>query len=112
MLTWNDVTGIQWDGKFFALDRDDAYQIALINGQAYYVGETALGASYLRGKQYGIYESNSKRQGTQILVGYNNEGYSSGVYYFRYPAGGAPRTGFSHGVDDPYAVVVSLAPHR
>jgi hypothetical protein len=107
--TWRYVSGIQWDGKFFALDEYYVYQIALMNGQAYYVGETELDADYVGNGQYGIYDPNPKRQGTQLLAGYNDESYGSGAYYFPYPAGGQPDASFSHGVDKPHAVTVSLA---
>jgi hypothetical protein len=104
---WYYVSGIQWDGKFFALDDDGIYRIALIHGQAYYVGETAFNARYLTGRAYGIYDPNPKEQGTQVLVGYAQD-YSSGVDYFSYPGGGSSQGSFSHGVDDPYDIVISL----
>jgi hypothetical protein len=85
------------------------YQIALIHGQAYYVGATQLGASYIGNSAYGIYDPNPNRQGTQILAAYDNESYSSAVEYFPYPAGGNSDGSFSQGVDLPYAIVVSLA---
>jgi hypothetical protein len=105
---WEYVNGIQWDGKFFALDRYGIYQIALMHAQAYYVGQTQFNARYLSGVAYAIYDPNPKEQGTQVLVGYNQESYTSGVDYFPYPGGGSPTGSFSHGVDDPYAIVISL----
>ena len=39
---WSNVTGIQWDGKFFAVDHTGVYHISLIHGQAYNLGETSL----------------------------------------------------------------------
>lgn len=107
---WYYISGIQWDGKFLALDRGDGvYQIALFNGQAYYVGETQLDERYVSGAAYGIYDPNPKQQGTQILVGYNDESYGSGVYYFSYPSGGSSNGSFSHGVDNPRAIAISPA---
>ncbi|MGA8574291.1 MAG: hypothetical protein WB609_01225 [Candidatus Cybelea sp.] len=108
--SWYYVSGIQWDGKFLALDRGDGvYQIALFNGQAYYVGETSLDERYVSGAAYGIYDPNPKQQGTRILVGYKDESYGSGVYYFPYPGGGSSNGSFSHGVDNPRAIAISLA---
>ena len=107
---WYYVSGIQWDGKFFALDRNGIYRIALINGQAYYVGETTFASGDLSSQQYGMYDPNSNEQATQVLIGYNTElDYSSGVLYFAYPDGGSSTGSFTHGVDDPYGVVISLA---
>jgi hypothetical protein len=101
-----EVSGIQWDGMFFVLDEpEDAFQIALMNGQAYYVGETAVAG----GGQYAIYDPNPARQGTQILVGYAGTASSTGgVYYFPYPASGQSDNHFTHGVYKPFDVVVSL----
>lgn len=105
---WYGVTGIQWDGQFFALDSNDVvYQVALIHGQAYYVGETQLGASYIKSQEYGIYVPNPNRQGTQVLAGYDDS-YSSAVYYFPYPAGGGSDGSLTQGVDSAYSIVVSL----
>lgn len=102
------VSGMQWDGKFFALDYYGIYRIALIHGQAYYVGETSFNSRYINNKTYAIYDPNPQKQGTQVLVGYDLESYSSGVDYIPYPAGGSADGSFSHGVDLPNGIVVSL----
>jgi hypothetical protein len=109
--TWYGVTGIQWDGEFLVLDDggNGVYQIALIHGQAYWVNQTLLTDRYIGGAEYGIYDPNPKHQGTEILAGYIDESYSSGVYYFPYPGGGSSTGSFSHGVDDPFAIAISLA---
>jgi hypothetical protein len=107
---WYSINDIQWDGKFFVLDSyETAYQIALIHAQAYYIGETQLGAPYLENTEYAIYDPNPKQQGTQLLVGYNDQSYGSGVDYFPYPAGGQPDASFTHGVYIPHGVTISLA---
>jgi hypothetical protein len=107
--SWHwEVSGIQWDGMFFVFDEPAAaYQIALINGQAYYVGETVLNAD---GEgQYAVYDPNPEHRGTQILLGYTG-GYSGtgGVEYYPYPGGGSSDKHFTHGVYKPFGVVVSL----
>jgi hypothetical protein len=77
----------------------------LMNGQAYYVGETAVAGD----GQYAIYDPNPARQGTQILVGYAGTTSSTGgVYYFPYPGSGQSDNHFTHGVYKPSGVVVSL----
>jgi hypothetical protein len=102
------VSGIQWDGMFFVLDEPQgAYQIALLDDQAYYVGETP----FARGGQgqYAVYEPDPKHRGTQILVGSAATSSSAGsVGYLPYPGGGQPDQSFTHGVYNPFGIVVSL----
>jgi hypothetical protein len=103
---WYSVTGIQWDGQFFALDDESVYRIALLNGQAYYVGETELYGSGVGYGQYGIYQPNPDQQGTEIFAGASATGISA-VDYYPYPGGGQPSGEFTHGVVMPYATVIS-----
>jgi hypothetical protein len=108
---WFGISGIQWDGQFFALDDggDGVYQVALIHGQPYWVSQTQFDNRYAGSAEYGIYDPNPKRQGKEILVGFNDESYSSGVDYYPYPAGGESGPTFTHGIDDPFAISISLA---
>ncbi|HEX3368644.1 MAG TPA: hypothetical protein VHS56_03630, partial [Candidatus Cybelea sp.] len=104
--TWDYISAIQWDGKFFVLDYGQTiYWVLLIHGQAYYVGDTEL---YHGSGQFGFYRQKGASQAT-VVVGPADSESSSSVYYWNYPAGGQPVTEISHGVDQPVAVVVSLA---
>ena len=100
---WYDVTGIQWDGKYFVLDEGDAYRISLMHGQAYYVGYTSLDPT---GGPYWIYDNTPGQQGTQLVEGVSGRSYSS-VDMFHYPAGGQPVNEVTHAIDRPTGVVVS-----
>jgi hypothetical protein len=103
---WGYVQGIQWDGKYFAIDDYYIYRIALIHGQAYYVGETELDAAGSNGP-YWIYNNKPGTQGTQVVGGVNGD-EDSVVNYWHYPSGGEPIFGLSHGIDNPFGVTVSL----
>jgi hypothetical protein len=95
------VGGVQWDGKYFALDDYSIYRVSLIHGQVYYVGTTALDSGGY--SPYWIYNNNPSGQGTQV-VGSNG----SSVNYWQYPAGAEPIYSLTHGVDHPFAVTISL----
>jgi hypothetical protein len=99
------------DGQFFALDDrgSGAYQVALIHGQPFWVNQTQFDNPYVASAQYAIYEPNPKRRGKEILVGFNDESYNSGVDYYPYPDGGESGPTFTHGLDGPFAVTISLA---
>lgn len=100
------VTGIQWDGKFFAVDDYYVYRVALLHGQAYYVGSTSLtDATYA---PYAIYNKAPGSQGTEMVGGVYTDSNTSFVYYWYYPAGGDPYYSFSHGLDHPFGVAISL----
>ncbi len=106
---WNDVQGIQWDGKYFVLDEySELYRVSLIKGQAYYIGDTYV--SKPGNGPYWIYNANPKKQGTQVVAGAGS-GSSGEVYYWDYPAGGDPIHYVSHGVDEPFGVTISLKNH-
>lgn len=104
--TWGTVGGVQWDGKYFAIDEYDVYRLALIHGQVYYVGMTSLEGADLIGP-FWIYNNNPSGQGTQVVGGFSGD-EGSGVAYWHYPAGGEPIYDLSHGLDDPVGVAVSL----
>lgn len=107
---WYDVEGIQWDGKYFVLDSYDIYRIALLHGQAYYVGETDVGSRDENPSgPYWIYNAKASGQGTQVVGGENGEEYGSEVDYWDYPAGGEyPIEELTHGIDRPFGVTISL----
>lgn len=103
---WQQVQGLQWDGKYFVIDDyDELFRVALLKGQAYYVGVTYLDIE--RPALYWIYNNSKDQQGTQI-VGASDNGAYSGVAYFKYPAGGDSIDFISHGIDTPYGITVSL----
>lgn len=106
---WREVQGLQWDGKYFVIDDyDELFRVALLKGQAYYVGATYLN---IDGPElYWIYNNTKAQQGTQIVGASDNNSYS-GVAYFKYPAGGDSIYFISHGIDAPYGVTVSLKKH-
>ncbi|HYL26616.1 MAG TPA: hypothetical protein VEW74_02210 [Candidatus Nitrosotalea sp.] len=104
---WGYVTGIQWDGKYFAIDAYNIYRISLIHGQAYYVGSSQLGS----GDPFWIYNNTPGQQGTQVVGGVNGNS-GSRVDYWHYPAGGSPIYSLSHGVDKPFGVTISLKAQR
>lgn len=101
---WGDVIGIQWDGKYFVIDDYYLIRIALIHGQAYYVGETNV---YGGASAYWIYDNKPGQQGTQVVGGSYSRSYSF-VNYWHYPSGGNPYYQLTHGVDRPVGVTVSL----
>jgi hypothetical protein len=106
---WFGIYGLQWDGMYFVLDQSQAvFQIALMNGQAYYVGETELDGNGTG--QYAIYDPNPTHRGTQLLTSYYgiDSSYTGAVSYFPYPAGGQSDKSFAHGVYNPYGIVISL----
>jgi hypothetical protein len=101
---WRSVSGIQWDGKYFVVDEYYLIRIALIHGQAYYVGETQISGG---GYPIWIYDNKPGQQGSQAVGGYSNSNYSF-VDYYHYPSGGSPYYQLSHGVDRPTGLTVSL----
>ncbi len=106
---WSEVQGLQWDGKYFVIDGyNELFRVALLKGQAYYVGATYLDID--RPELYWVYNNTKDQQGTQI-VGASDNGSYSGVAYFNYPAGGDSIYYISHGIDAPYGVTVSLKKH-
>ena len=54
---WSNVTGIQWDGKFFAIDHTAVYRFSLIHGQAYNVGQTSLSFGGAAERAFWIYNN-------------------------------------------------------
>lgn len=100
--SWKAVAGIQWDGKYWAIDQAQGlYRITIINGQAYYVGSTGL-QCYCATGPYWIYNNHPAQQGTQVVGAAGSE-----VDYWDYPSGYS-LYGIYHGIDQPFAVTVSL----
>jgi hypothetical protein len=106
---WSGVEGIQWDGKYFAIDQGERiYRENLIHGQAYYVGVSELYYSdeYNYGP-YAFYIGTPGSQATQAVEGlYWNGG--SAVGYWSYPAGGDGNRQITHAIDKPFGVAISL----
>lgn len=101
---WTYVYGIQWDGKYFVIDNYYLNRVALIHGEAYYVGTTNIyGGSF----PIWIYDNKPGQQGAQAVGGSYSHSYSN-VSYWHYPAGGNPYYKLSHGVDQPLGITVSL----
>lgn len=103
---WEDVQGLQWDGRYFVIDFYDLFRIAIQSGQAYFIGETGITESQVWGP-YWIYNSNPKKQGTQFVGASHNTGYPA-VEYFNYPAGGDSIASVSKDVSSPAGLAVSL----
>ena len=102
---WGGIAGIQWDGKYFALDAYYIYRISLIHGQAYYVGYTQLDSA--SNGPYWFYNNQPGAQATQVVGGLRGNS-SNYVNIWHYPAGGEPIAEISHGVDRPFGVTISL----
>lgn len=105
--TWENVTGLQWDGKYFVIDFYNLYRVRVINAQAYYVGETGLTEPDVYGPFWIYNDKPNKKQGTQVVGAFNGDRYS-GVEYWNYPAGGDSVSSISKGITEPFAVTVSL----
>jgi hypothetical protein len=101
--TWQDVNGIQWDGRYWVVDAYYLYRVSVADGQGYYVGETQLQTfSGLPGPVW-IYNIHPKEQGTQVVGP-----YEGGIDYWNYPSGGDAIAEISKGIDKPVAETVSL----
>jgi WD40 repeat protein len=111
---WGGVYGVAWDGKYFTISNGGIYRIALLHGQAYYVGETEL--QYPEEEEphgpYSFYIPGEKGQAAQVLVGTVSEESSDYALMWAYPAGGQLSGEISHGIDNPYSVTVSYQKHR
>jgi hypothetical protein len=104
--TWESVTGLQWDGRYFVIDDYELYRVSVIEAQAYYEGQTDLYELDAYGPFWIYNDKPNKRQGTQVVGAYNGSS-SGGVYYWNYPAGG-DAVGYISGITQPFAVTVSL----
>lgn len=106
--TWEDITGIQWDGRYWVLDDYGLYRVAMNNGQGYYVGETSFQGDYAGTLgPFWIYSVSPKKQGTQAVGVYDSDEYAD-VQYWNYPAGGEAVASISYNLSGPVAVTVSL----
>jgi hypothetical protein len=104
---WDYVVGLEWDGKYFGIDRGDIYQISVIHGQAYYVATTELTGTGDAQGPIAIYNDKPGEQGTQAVGGGANDD-GSFVDYWHYPSGGNDIYDITHGVDRPTGVAISL----
>ena len=104
---WEDIDGIQWDGRYWVIDDYELYRVSVANGQGYYVGATDLEDEGGQPGPFWIYNIHPKKQGTQVVGVYDDFG-SSSVEYWNYPAGGDAIAEISKGIDEPVAVTVSL----
>ncbi|HEY6484790.1 MAG TPA: hypothetical protein VIX83_00205 [Candidatus Cybelea sp.] len=102
--SWRDVTGLQWDGRYYVIDDYDLYRVSIANGLGYYIGATGTEEEDVYGA-YALYNADPKKQATQY-VGTSNDGKYSSVYFFNYPAGGDPVTYLAN--VSPSALAVSL----
>lgn len=104
---WGNIFGVQWDGRYFAIDDFNIYRFSLIHGQAYYVGETLLtyNGQFPIGP-YAFYMQTKGSEATEVFGGAVGDGNTS-VNVWNYPAGGSQVGSITHGVDDPYAEAVS-----
>lgn len=105
---WYNVTGIQWDGKFFIIDfdEDQLYLYSVFKGQAFYAGYVYIDACCSGVSAIWVYNADPSQQGTQLVAAVG-EGQGS-VYYWHYPSGGEPYATISHGIDAPVGVTISL----
>jgi hypothetical protein len=108
--SWGGVEGVQWDGKYFAIDEGYlVYRESLIHGQAYYVGYSAM--SYSDEYNYGPYAffiHTPGTQATQAVEGLTWQNGGSSVGYWNYPAGGSGIGQITHAIDKPFGVAISL----
>ncbi|HEY1884084.1 MAG TPA: hypothetical protein VGG51_13695 [Candidatus Cybelea sp.] len=110
---WSGVYGVAWDGKDFAISDNAVYRVALLHGQAYYVGATPLQYPE-EGRPdgpYTLYFPGGRGQATQAFVG-ADVGISGAVLMWEYPAGGQVSGEITHGIDYPYAITISYQKDR
>jgi hypothetical protein len=94
---------------YFVLDEQNAVlRIALIHGQAYYVGRTSLAAEDGAAFIYAIYNNKPGSQGNHIVSAVNDDSERDYVAYWKYPAGGNPLYELTHGIDKAVGVAISL----
>jgi hypothetical protein len=103
---WYDASGVQWDGKYFAIDSGDIlYLYAVFKGQAFYAGYVYVDICCSGVGPFWVYDADPSRQGTQLVGAYESSG---GVFYWHYPAGGDSYAEISHGIDQPSGLTISL----
>jgi hypothetical protein len=106
-FSWNGVSGIQWDGRYYVIDDYDLFRVSVVNAQGFYVGETSLNNCCGQTTAVWIYNIHPNKQGTQVVGGFSERSYNL-VEYWNYPAGGDQIGYVSKGIDNPTAVTVSL----
>lgn len=112
------VSGVQWDGAYWAVKYENAILRYSIDGQgtATYQGKTPLYNDTYSPGQFWItnFQGNPGKQGTQIVT-VDQRYYSSGenlVQYWSYPSGGNSVASIASYLNQPYGVTVSLAPAK
>ncbi len=103
------VFGVGWNGKFFAIDANTIYRIALAHGHAYYVSEVQPQYNEEQGENgpYAFYLKTPTTEASAVIAGANGDDLTS-VNYWPYPAGGAQTADITHGTDRPFGVAISL----
>ncbi len=106
--TWEDVQGLQWDGRYFVVNFYGLYRVAISNDEGYYVGQTGFDGEELYGP-FAVYNKNPKKQATQFASAYidDDQNYDA-VYYYNYPQGGESSGYLTTGISEPNGLVVSL----
>lgn len=101
-------SGVGWDGRYFTIDDYEILRILVTHGQAYYAGRVALtyGDGHANGPFAFYYQAG---MATMVIAGVTADTYGDQVDIWNYPAGGDVTLRITHGVDAPYAVVISPA---
>lgn len=100
------VTNVQWDGKYWAItDNGNIARFTIQKLINKYEGTTTLsGNSNSPGQVWIVnFTGDPSKQGTQVVAA-----ESSDVLYWKYPAGGDAYTSIGDYLDGPYGVTVSL----
>lgn len=113
------VSGLQWDGKYWAVEYEGSIQQYSIDrqGNATYQGETGLYYNNYSPGQFWITNfRGGSGQGNQIVTveqySYYERSSENIVRYWKYPAGGNSTGSITDYLNEPYGVTVSLAPNK
>jgi hypothetical protein len=108
---YRDVLGLAWDGKYWVIESyDDLYRVSIKKGVASYIGDTTLDDRYTPNGPLAFYSPTYGGSANQVAGAIYEDGNNNAVEYWKYPSGGAPYAAITHGLDYPYASVVSLKP--
>jgi hypothetical protein len=107
--TFNDVHGIAWDGKYWAINAFEIKQISrarITHHKGHVAGITYIGGPESQMGPIAIYSNGPGSEGTQAVgtVGYS---YPE-VFYWKYPSGGQSFAEITTGLDRPLGVAISL----
>jgi hypothetical protein len=102
---WFDVSvqGVAWDGEYWTVEAYESVYQYTINIKPQLVGSLELQGD---SGPVTFRITNPKKQATQVAGGYSFQSKSD-VYYWNYPAGGAPYVTITHGLDRPFGVAIS-----